>query len=96
MPEESDLERRVRLYVEIHKGHCFKLTGIKGIPDRMIIFRNSRIGFLELKSPGKKPSPLQKHWLVVLRNFGFAAECADRFATAKDFVDGIRRQARAE
>ena len=37
----------------------FVSPGFDGMPDRIIILPGGRIGFVEVKAPGKKPRPLQ-------------------------------------
>ena len=52
---------------------CPKLVspGTDGMPDRMILLPGGRIGFVEVKAPGKKPRPLQIKRHGQLRALGF-------------------------
>ena len=52
---------------------CPKLVspGTDGMPDRMILLPGGRIGFVEVKAPGKKPRPLQVKRHGQLRALGF-------------------------
>lgn len=60
--KESDIERKVAAYCKRNGLLTYKFVSpsSRGVPDRIIIGRD-RIMFLELKQPGKKPTPLQEH-----------------------------------
>ena len=60
-------------------GICPKLVspGINGMPDRMVLLPGSRIGFVEVKAPGKKPRDLQLRRHRMLRKLGFAVFVLD-------------------
>jgi len=61
----------------------------KGFPDRIIILPGGKIGFLELKRPGGKPTKLQKHWLQQLQNLGCFIGVADTKQTVMEFMDKL-------
>ena len=52
---------------------CPKLIspGTDGMPDRMVLLPEARIGFVEVKAPGQKPRPLQERRHAQLRDLGF-------------------------
>lgn len=83
MTRESDIERAVCTYAR--KAGCLVLKlaapGQRGQPDRMFIY-HGRVAFLEFKSPGKKPTPLQKKWLCSLHRHGLSASWTDDPADA--------------
>lgn len=58
---EKDVERALVRRVESLGGTCEKFTspGRRSVPDRLITMPNGVIVFVELKAPGKKPTPLQ-------------------------------------
>ena len=58
---ERDVERALVRRVESLGGTCEKFTspGRRAVPDRLITMPNGAIVFVELKAPGKKPTPLQ-------------------------------------
>ena len=60
----------------------------RGVPDRIIILPG-KIGFLELKGSGKKPTKLQQHWIETLLSLGFNADYADSKEAVKDFMDKL-------
>lgn len=54
-------------------GLCLKLTcpGFVGMPDRLVLLPKGKIGFVEVKRPGKKPRPIQLLRHKLLRGLGF-------------------------
>ena len=48
-----------------------------GLPDRMCLFPNGRIVFVELKTTYKKPTKIQLHVHSLLRKLGFRVEVVD-------------------
>ena len=58
---EKDIEKYLREQVKLIKGRAYKWVspGNAGVPDRIVLFPSARIVFVELKAPGKKPTPLQ-------------------------------------
>ena len=61
----------------------------KGVPDRMILFKNNKIGFLELKSENKKPTKLQAYWLGLLSDLGFKTGVADTKEKVDQFIEEL-------
>ncbi len=74
---ESDLERKICDHVKMLGGRAFKWVspGCTGVPDRIAIFPNGKIIFIEVKRPGRKNglSPRQKLVLGWLENLGCTA-----------------------
>jgi len=58
---EKQIETRLRLRVKEAGGKALKFVspGYNGVPDRLIFMPGGRIYLVELKAPGKKPTPLQ-------------------------------------
>ena len=58
---EKQTEQRLVKAVKAAGGICPKLVspGTDGMPDRMVLLPGGRIGFVEVKTPGQKPRPLQ-------------------------------------
>jgi len=48
-----------------------------GVPDRIVIIPGGRVVFVELKAPGKKPSPLQLRTIERLRAVGAEVRVID-------------------
>jgi hypothetical protein len=51
--------------------------GFAGVPDRILIMPGGRIVFVELKAPGKKPTPLQARIIQMLVDRGADVRVAD-------------------
>lgn len=69
---EARIEKLLKIATEKRGGLCLKFTspGNKGVPDRVILFGNNVVAFVELKSPGKKLAPLQQYWKDKLNEKG--------------------------
>lgn len=70
---EKQIEQRLVKEVRSQGGICPKFVspGMDGMPDRLVLLPGCRIGFVEVKSPGKPPSPLQTNRHRILRRLGF-------------------------
>ena len=63
-----------------HKGGIapkFTSPGFAGMPDRLVLLPGGRMGFVELKAPGKKPRALQETRHRLLRRLGFKVYVID-------------------
>lgn len=71
--KEQVIEQKLRVAVAAAGGWALKLScpGTGGIPDRMLLFPEARIGFVEVKAPGKKPRQLQIAQMNKLKKLGF-------------------------
>lgn len=76
---EKQTEQRLVKAVKAAGGICPKLVspGIDGMPDRMVLLPGGRIGFVEVKTPGQKPRPLQVRRHEQLRMLGFKVYVLD-------------------
>lgn len=73
-PLERDIERKLRLAVAKHGGHCLKWVcpGWSGVPDRIVLLPGARVYFVETKRPkGGRLSALQIKWREWLTDLGF-------------------------
>lgn len=70
---EKQIEQRLIKAVKDQGGMCPKLIspGTDGMPDRMVLLPEARLGFVEVKKPGAKPKPLQERRHEQLRELGF-------------------------
>ena len=76
---EREIEQQLVVETKKMKGLCEKWTsGSSGWPDRIVILPGSRIGFVEVKAPGKEPRPLQLKRHKQLRALGFKVYVLDR------------------
>ena len=55
----------------------FISPGFDGMPDRLVLLPGGRMGFVELKAPGKKPRALQLARHRLLRRLGFKVHVID-------------------
>lgn len=71
--KEKHVEQKLVTAVKAAGGICPKFVspGTDGMPDRLVLFPEGRIGFVEVKAPGKKPRPLQERRHAQLRALGF-------------------------
>lgn len=76
---EKQIEKKLVKAVKEEGGMCPKLVspGTDGMPDRLIMLPNARIGFVEVKAPGAKPRPLQERRHKQLRDLGFRVSVLD-------------------
>ena len=70
---EQQIESKLVKAVRNVGGMCPKLVspGTDGMPDRLVLLPGCRIGFVEVKAPGKEPRPLQTQRHRQLRALGF-------------------------
>lgn len=71
--KEKIIERKLVDAVKDMGGFAPKFVspGFDGMPDRIVLLPSSKIAFVEVKSPGKKPRPLQLARHEMLRKLGF-------------------------
>lgn len=69
--QEKQIEQKLVREVKNRDGFCIKLMGMVGIPDRLILMPGGKIGFVEVKAPGKKPRAIQIKRMKQLSALGF-------------------------
>ncbi len=76
---EKTIERQLVAETRARGGMAVKFTssGTNGMPDRLVLLPNGRMGFVELKAPGKKPRLLQELRMRQLRRLGFYSAVID-------------------
>ena len=76
---DKEVEQSLRSAVLQRGGLCLKFIspGWSGAPDRLVLLPEGRLGFIEVKAPGKKPRPLQRARHKQLRHFGFRVYVID-------------------
>ena len=90
---EKAVEAKLTRAVKAEGGMCPKLVspGTDGMPDRMVLLPKGRIGFVEVKAPGKKPRPLQQRRHQQLRDLGFTVSVLDDPEQIPEILDEVRR-----
>lgn len=70
---EKTLEQKFVTEVKRVGGLALKFVspGFDGVPDRLVLLPGGKLGFVEVKAPGKRPRPLQLARHRLLRRLGF-------------------------
>ena len=68
----------------------FVSPGFDGMPDRLVLLPGGKIGFVEVKAPGKVPRPLQVARHRLLKRLGFQVFVLDDPAQIGGILDAIR------
>lgn len=88
--EESEkwLERHLTRRVKETGGLCLKYSNpvVTGFPDRILLYPGGEVRWVELKSKGKEPTPLQLHRILQLRRLGFRVWVCDSRETVEEIV----------
>ncbi|MBN6205558.1 VRR-NUC domain-containing protein [Ralstonia pickettii] len=89
---EKDIETYLRKEVKKAGGKAYKFEspGNDGVPDRIVVFPNNNIFFVELKAPGKKPRPLQLKQMRDLKKFGCKVYVFDSKERVDHFIDWVK------
>lgn len=90
---ESDIEAKFRNEMKAAGGKAFKFVspGNAGVPDRIAILPGNKIGFVELKQPGKKTTKLQKVQIRKLLDMGVYATVLDHPDQIQSVIENIRK-----
>ena len=67
---ERDVEAYLKQRVERGGGVCWKWTGQRGVPDRVVVLPAGRVVFVEVKTTGGKLSALQRKAIKTLEALG--------------------------
>lgn len=91
---EKVVERKLVEAVKANGGMCIKLLcdQLTGLPDRMCLFPNHKIVFVELKTTGRKPKRIQLFIHDKLRALGFRVEVIDTVKGVNDFIEDVNRK----
>lgn len=89
---EKNIEQKFVKAVKSDGGIAPKLAcpGFDGMPDRLVLLPEGRIGFVEVKAPGKEPRPLQVRRHEMLRKLGFKVYILDDPEQIGGILDEIR------
>jgi len=90
--KEKTLERKLTVAVKKVGGLCLKFSspGFDGVPDRIVLLPGGHIGFVEVKTTGLKPRPLQVRRKRQLEQLGFLVYCLDAEEQIGVVLDEIR------
>lgn len=89
---EAVIERRLTAATKKMGGICPKWVspGLDGVPDRIVMLPGSKIGFVELKAPGKDLRSLQKKRKSQLEALGFSVFKIDGPEQVREVLDAIQ------
>lgn len=89
---EKDVEKTLVKRTEKLGGMAWKFVspGKSGVPDRIVLLPNRKIGFVELKAPGKEMRPLQKKRKKQLEDLGFQVFTVDRIERIEGVLNEIQ------
>ena len=89
---EKIIEQHLVKAVKNSGGIAPKLVcpGFDGMPDRLVLLPRGKIGFVEVKAPGKEPRPLQVARHGLLRRLGFKVYVLDNPEQIGVILDEIR------
>ena len=92
MAEEAKIEEKLVKAVKKAGGLCLKLVspGYVGVPDRIVLVAIGKIGFVEVKAPGKKPRKIQLKRHRELRVLGSNTYVLDDVNQIGGIIDAIR------
>ena len=90
---EKEVEQMLVKEVKRRKGRAYKFIspGINGVPDRLVLMPGGKLGFVEVKAPGKKMRPLQIKRKGELESLGFLVYCLDDPRQIGGILDGIEK-----
>ena len=86
---EAKLERRLVDKVRQNGGRAYKFTSPsqRSVPDRICVLPGGKVIFVEMKAPGKKPTPKQAMEIERLRKLGAEVEVIDSKESVDAFID---------
>ncbi len=89
---ERDIEAYLRDQVKAIGGIAYKFVspGNAGVPDRLVLLPGGRVVFVELKAPGRQPTPLQLRQQRRIRDLGFTVLVIDSKEEVDEFIKGVR------
>ena len=88
---EKHIEKELAARTRVMGGIAPKFTspGFDGMPDRLVLLPGGRMGFVELKAPGKKSRALQEARHRLFRRLGFKVYVIDEINQIDSVLEGI-------
>ncbi len=89
---EREIEQKFTRAVKQRGGLALKFMspGFDGMPDRLALLPDGKMGFVEVKAPGKTPRPLQLQRHRLLRELGFRVYVLDDQRQIGGIIDDIQ------
>lgn len=91
---EKTIEHDLVMEVKRVGGLALKFVspGFDGVPDRLVLLQGGKMGFVEVKAPGKHPRPLQEARHRLLWRLGFKVYVLDDAEQIGGIIDDIKNQ----
>ena len=91
---EKVIEHALVMATRSKGGIALKFTSpsFAGMPDRLVLLPGGRMGFVELKTPGKKPRALQLARHRLLRRLGFKVYVIDGIEQIAGVLEEIEHE----
>ena len=91
---EKNIEQSLVKAVKKKGGVALKFVspGLSGVPDRIVLMPDGKIGFIELKAPGKTMRALQEKRKRQLEALGFLVYCIDGIEQIRGVLDEIEQR----
>ena len=91
---EKDIERRLVAEIRKNGGLCLKFIspGWSGAPDRICLWPDGEVVFVELKRPGGKVRPLQERRAEQLHKLGFEVLVVDSTEKIKELFNNAEEK----
>lgn len=91
---EKLVERKLVEGAKAKGGMCIKLLcdNLSGLPDRLLLLPPSKMMFVELKTTGKKPRPIQVLMHERLRKLGFRVDVIDTVQGVNNLLNEITNE----
>ena len=88
---EKSIEKKFSVQVKKRGGIAVKFVSpsFAGMPDRLCLMPDGKIGFVEVKAPGEEPRPLQLARHRLLRKLGFKVFVLDSDDQIDKIIDEI-------
>jgi len=88
---EKLIERTLNAEVKKLGGWSLKLLCqfVTGLPDRLVLLPGGIIFFVEVKSTGKKPTPVQRLVHEKIRRLGFRVEVIDSLKQLNQILNNL-------
>lgn len=89
---EREIEQKFTRAVKQRGGLALKFMspGYDGMPDRLALLPDGKMGFVEVKAPGKVPRLLQMQRHRLLRELGFHVYVLDDKSQIGGIIDDIQ------
>jgi len=93
---EKNLDRKLKKYGEEKGGLAIKMEsgrfGKSGFPDRLWLFPQGVMFFMELKAPDGENTDLQLYRQNQLRKLGFMVVVVNDYTRGKEIIDSVLKR----